>query len=142
MPNKPTYMPITLASAQLLTASYVTTSTVGAIDVRGVSQVTVYREYAPGTGETSNTLEIRVQTSVDGTPTNFHIEGSLTTTTPSAVTDNEFQYQSASTSAGTTYLGVPIRIPIDANHLRIQVKETGVATNFGTCTIRVVLRYI
>lgn len=133
---------LVLADGQTLTASYVVTSSIGAFDVRGVSQITIFREYAPGSGETSNTMELVVETNVDETPTNWHQEGTIDDSTPTAATDDAVTFQSDSTNAGSTYLGVPIRLPVDASNCRIRIKETGVATNFGTATVRVVLRYL
>lgn len=131
---------------QTLTGSYATALTGGdesdgIFDISGISQITVYREYTPGSGEADNTLDLQIETSVNNGIT-WHQEGLINTATASASTDDPITFVSDATSAGSTFEGVPIRMPVDATSMRIRIKETGIASNAGTTTIRFVPRYV
>jgi len=94
----------------------------------GFSKMNVELLYTTGAGETSNSIEVKIEESSDGT--NFYrIPNDSTSGDTSTITAREFTYVGA--SAATAY---PISIGIDIfySNIRISVKETGVASNKGT----------
>lgn len=135
-----------VCSGQTLTATYADLLTGGDLtdgifEINKISQITIYREYTPGATETNNTMELQLLVSNDKVV--WHVDGEIdATSVPTAATDNPFGYQSALTSAPDTAYGVPIRRQIDAQFFKLQAKETGKATNFGTVKVTVNIRYV
>ena len=131
---------------QDLTGSYATALTGGIeadgiFDVSGMSQITIYREFTPGAAETNNTMEVIVESSIDNGVT-WHQEGQIDVSTPATSIDSALTFVSDSISAGTTYSGVPVRMALDTVKARFRIKETGIAANAGTATLRFVPRYV
>ena len=124
-----------LASAQVLTASYVITSTQGATRVSGESQLSIEVTYTTGTGETASALIIKGETSPDGV--NNWVNESLSTTTTAQEVATTWEGKLAGGAGATTYT-CKFNLPMNAMFFRASVKETGVVTNFGTATINMI----
>lgn len=94
----------------------------------GMSKMNIDLLYTTGSGETSNSIQVKIESSPDGTNW-YRIPNDSTTTDTSTITAREFTYAGA--SAATAY---PIGISLDIfyKYLKISVKETGVASNKGT----------
>jgi|GEM_PF-1544365 len=113
-------------SSAALTTSYVAGTV---IDVEDFGMVLLLVKYTMGTGESSNAVVLKAEFSTDGT--NFYEQ-----------TDNEAtlglrEYSFTAQSDPGTYDAFAIVIPVAGiSHLRVSAKETGVATNAGTCEIK------
>ena len=138
-PNQQSIMAIgtksgTTYTGATLTAAY--TNNLGrTIATGGISKVSLYCVYTMGASETTNSVEIRTEFSPDAT--------------------NWFQDTNEAISAGTSTLSVREYTHVGANaaarnfvlliddvadpYMRLAVKETGVVTNFGTCSLEVTL---
>lgn len=94
----------------------------------GASKVSFYLLYTTGTGETNNSIEVKVETSPDGT--NFYqlLNESVSGAT-STLTQREFTFVGA--AAATTY-ALSLPLDISDKYVRVGVKESGVAANYGT----------
>lgn len=148
MPMAQEFSDIQMADAQALTASFEVANSTSVIDIRKVSQMTFYRTYTPGATETSNTMEMVIEFSNDvDAPTNanatWHQEGFVEASTPNTTfIDRKLQFQTDATDAPNTYVAAPLRSQGDAAFMRIRLKETGVAANAGTASVKVILRYV
>ena len=99
-----------------------------AFETGGFSKMNIDLLYTTGTGETSNSIEVKIEASPDGT-NYYRVVTDDTTSGTSTITVREFTYVGA--AAATAY---PIGIPLDIfyKYIRVSVKETGVASNKGT----------
>lgn len=100
----------------------------------GMSKVNFSILYTMGAAETSNSLEIRIRTSADGT--NFYrIPNESVSGGTSTLTLREFTWVGVNAAASS------ISLPLDVQdrHMEISVKETGVASNFGTIYVEATL---
>jgi hypothetical protein len=139
----------TLATNQTLTASYVIAAKTGAdvtyplyIELTGIDQVTLDYSYTTGVGESSNTIELKVELAnpANGFPVDadwvqepqMSVSGGTTTIVGNI-------YQSAGASAATTY-SYKAYIPVSDKFMRVSVKESGVASNAGNVSIKATLR--
>ena len=94
----------------------------------GMTKMNIDLLYTTGSGETANSIEIKIEASPDGT-NYYRVPNDSTTTGVSTITEREFTFVGA--SAATAYA---IGIPLDVfyKYLKISIKETGVASNKGT----------
>ena len=99
-----------------------------AFETGGFSKMNIDLLYTTGAGETSNSIEVKIESSPDGT-NYYRIPNDSTTDGVSTITAREFTYVGA--SAATAY---PIGISLDIfyKYIKVSAKETGVAANVGT----------
>jgi hypothetical protein len=133
--------PYTIVSSQLLTNAFVDTQV---IDVEGFSDLLVLVDYTTGAAETNNVVNIKVKTSSGDrdTTTGRQTESDkyvVTLGTPSTgtVTLNDVIYQYTGAGAATAYK-FAFSITAADDFLTLSVEETGVASNYGNVTIKVV----
>jgi hypothetical protein len=132
---------ITLIDNATLTASYLPLAADNLeLNVEKVTQITLDVFYTTGAAETNNTIELKVEfantmsnrtSPVTGDwvqETTISASGGTTTVTPNI-------YQITGASATTTY-PVQIAVPMASRFIRVSVKESGVAANFGTVTVK------
>src|SRR3990167_3641517 len=125
----------TTYTAATLTAAY--TGNLGrAITLGGANKVSLYVVYTTGAAETNNSIEIRAQFSPDATNWFQDVNESVSAGT-STLTQREFTLVGA--SAATAYSFALVIDDITDLHMRLAVKETGVASNFGTCALEVLI---
>ena len=107
----------------LLTAAF--TGNQHIVDVGGMSKLSVDLNYAMGGAETGNTMEMQIEHSPDG-GTNWYKLVIDTTTTVSTITPRVW-----------TMAPEKLNVVLDIAYkkLRISLKETGVATNYGRATV-------
>ena len=104
-----------------LTAAYAGNASSN-IEVQSNDKFTIIAEYTGGATETSNTCELEISFSADGTTwAQYGTWSSGATSTFTAVT---FQFDQDT--------NVPINFEGLGEWLRIRAKETGVVSNFGT----------
>jgi len=118
-----------------LTAGYGVANKTKITETGGKTKINFSILYTTGAGETSNSIELRIESSADGT--NFYrIPNEATSGGTSTLTQREFTFVGA--AAATAY---DISLPLDLQDrfLRISVKETGVAANFGTVYVEATL---
>jgi len=109
-----------------LTTSYVPGTP---IDVENFGILVLLVKYTMGTGESSNSVVLKVEFSPDGT--NFYRQ------TNNAPTVETREYTFTAVSAPGTYDSIAIVLPVAAvSRVRVSAKETGVASNAGTCEIK------
>ena len=83
--------------------------------------------YTMGATETSNSIEVKIEVSLDGT--NFYaIPNDSTSDGVSTLTAREFTFVGINAAAATISIGLDIFY----KKIKISVKETGVVTNKGT----------
>jgi hypothetical protein len=127
---------VTIRASAALTASYVAGT---AIDTRYADKVVLLIAYTMGATETSNSIQLTTEWSDDGGTTYYHaapmlaLEESQTNGTVD-VDKTVISYGADSAAATYDYIAVPIRVLGDK--LKVSVKETGKASNFGTCAIK------
>lgn len=93
----------------------------------GYSKVNFDILYTMGAAETSNSIQLRVDASTDGT--NFYrIPNESVSGGTSTLTTREFTFVGADAAAATISIGLDIFY----KYMRISLKETGVASNVGT----------
>jgi len=119
-----TYTPVTLES------TYIAPGISGVLRSGGSSRVSFYIIYTVGTAETTNSIELKVEFSPDGTNW-FRASNDSTSTGTSTLTQREFTFVGA--AAGAYSLNLPITI--SDLFMRIAAKETGVAAAKGTVSI-------
>lgn len=99
-----------------------------ALETGGFSKMNIDLLYTTGAAETANSIEVKIESSPDGT-NYYRVPNDSTTDGTSTITAREFTYVGA--AAATAY---PIGIPLDIfyKYIRVSIKETGVASNKGT----------
>jgi len=106
--------------------------------------ITVYPFYSAGSGETSNTVSIQVQTnpliSEEDTGNLYWANaGGQYTNSSGTWTEEDATYTVSQGDAGTYEPGQPIVLGnMHAQQMRIKVKENGVATNAGSLRLIIV----
>lgn len=116
----------TIRESSQLTASYVPGTTVD-VDDYGVLSMLV--KYTMGSGETGNSVVLKVELSVDGT--NFYCE-----------TDNEVSlsvksYTFEAISSPGSYDYFKIDVPMAGiKYAKVSAKETGVGSEYGSCEVK------
>ena len=127
---------LTLFSAVTLTNAYSgNASTV--VDCGGLSAVTLLVSYTTGGSETSNTLEIKLDT-IDTGDTAYQWTNVQVGATETVTKQAEYTIEDNTAAATTKTYRIGIN---DINEAKIQlsVKETGVAANYGTCTLKLLM---
>uniref|UniRef100_A0A6M3IWG5 Uncharacterized protein n=1 Tax=viral metagenome TaxID=1070528 RepID=A0A6M3IWG5_9ZZZZ len=120
----------TVRAATELTASYVEGTV---IECGNVNQVSLFVAYTMGAGETSNSIEIKTEFKPFGGDSYYREASS--DTVRGTVTLAPIEYSFAAVSAAGTYDNFVIEVPANCERLKVSAKETGKATNFGTCSI-------
>lgn len=99
--------------------------------VGGFSKLNLDVLYTEGASETTNSIELKIETSTDGT--NFYrIPNEAVSAGTSTLTAREFTFVGADGAAATISIGLDI---FYAQYMKVSAKETGVATNAGTVYI-------
>jgi len=106
-----------------LTNAY-TGNTSDAINARSIGSVTLLLNYTTGAGETDNKAQVQIEYS-DRAQKNWHTVNKL--------------IELSGALAATNYLSAPREIGINATYIRIKAKEDGVAANYGTLTVTLIL---
>lgn len=104
------------------------------------NQLILYIQYAMGSGESSNSLQVRMMffSDRDADPdadTTAYQETSVNTVSGTGTVSLKEYTFSATQSAGTDD-NIRLAIPITDHSFRVDVKETGIATNGGNVDIR------
>lgn len=128
----------TTRTSWALTSAYQTEGTTKptkTFDVGGFSKVNLDVLYTTGAAETDNSIEIKLEASVDGT--NFYqLTNESASSGTSTLYAREFTFVGA--SAATAY-AFTLGIDIFYEKVRVSCKETGVAANAGTVHIEATL---
>lgn len=123
----------TTRTSWTLTGSYQTEGTTKptkTFEVGGYSKVNLDILYTMGATETTNSIELKIEHTTDGT--NFYrIPNEAVSGGTSTLTAREFTFVGADAAAATISIGLDIFYKT----LRVSCKETGVVTNFGTVYI-------
>lgn len=120
----------TTRTAVTLTADYDVANKTKITETGGYSKLNLDCLYTMGATETSNSIELRLEGSPDGT--NFYrIPNEAVSGGTSTLTTREFTFVGANAAAATISIGLDIFY----KSMRVSVKETGVVTNFGTIYI-------
>lgn len=115
----------TTRTASTLTNVY--TGNTKTFEVGGWSKMDLALNYTMGAGETSNSIEVKVEQSPDGT--NFYrIPNESVAGGTSTLTAREFTFVGADAAAATISIGLDIFY----KYVKVSVKETGVVTNAGS----------
>ena len=118
-----------IRSSAALTTSYVAGTV---IDAEDFGMLVLLVKYTMGTGESSNAVVLKVEFSTDGT--NFYQQ------TDNDATVQLREYSFTAESNPGTYDAIAIVLPVAGiSRVRVSAKETGVATNAGTCEIKYTL---
>lgn len=127
----------TTRTSWTLSASYETEGTTKptkAFAVGGWSKLDLAILYTMGATETANTIEVKIEASPDGT--NFYrIPNESVSGGTSTLTAREFTFTGADAAAATISIGLDIFY----KNVRVSVKESGKATNFGTVYVEATL---
>jgi hypothetical protein len=115
----------TIRSSGALTSSYVAGTV---IDVEDFGMLVLLVKYTMGSGESANSVVLKVELSTDGT--NFY----RLTNNDATLALRDYTFQAVSSPG--TYDALAIAVPVaGVSRVRVSAKETGVATNYGTCEI-------
>lgn len=118
-----------IRSSAALTTSYVAGTV---IEVEDFGMLVLLVKYTMGTGESNNAVVLKVEFSTDGT--NFYQQ------TDSEATVGLRKYTFTAQSVPGTYDSIAIVLPVAGiANVRVSAKETGVASNAGTCEIKYAL---
>ena len=93
----------------------------------GYSKMNIDLLYTMGSGETSNSIEIKIEVSADGTNW-YRIPNDSTSGDTSTLTAREFTFVGTNAAAATIGVGIDIFYQF----IKVSIKETGVASNKGT----------
>ena len=116
----------TVRASAALTSSYVAGTV---IDAEDFGTLVLLVKYTMGSAETGNTAVLKVEWSADGT--NFYQQ------TNHEATVGLREYSFTAVSVAGTYDWLAIAVPIAAlSNVRVSAKESGVASNYGTCEIK------
>lgn len=108
-----------------LTADY--TGNTKTFEVGGFSKLDIAILYTMGATESSNSIEVQVEASPDGT--NFYrIPNESVSAGVSTLTAREFTFVGTNAAAASISIGLDIFY----KYVKVSFKETGVATNAGT----------
>ncbi len=132
-------------TAKELTAAYVVQTAPAYIELAGVSEVALDIGYTMGATETANVIDVRIEyadpTNDSAAPvaTDWHI-ATAESTTAGVTTVSLQNYSFTATQAAATYDYFHVVVPVVGKYMRVAIKETGKATNFGTTTIKATLK--
>lgn len=129
-----------LFDAATLTGSYVASS---AVKIGKANQVTLDVAYTMGTAETLNSIEIKVEFANpvllnEPVTTDWHQEAAESVSGGTS-TVSLFERTFTATQAAGTYDRFQIAIPVSSKFFRVSVKETGIAANGGTVTVKAII---
>jgi len=123
----------TTRTSVALPTSYNTTVT-KTVNTTGYAVAVFDILYTMGAEETTNSIEIKIEDSVDGT--NFYrLSNEAASAGTSTITAREFTFVGTNAAAAT----VSYRLDISYPYLKVSAKETGVASNAGTVFIEGIL---
>lgn len=124
-----------IAFAQTLTVLYVVANVKSSVEVlfEGGAFLEVF--YTTGAGETNNSIEFKIEYSLDGS--NW-VQEQKYAESGGTVTHTAVEHTLAGAAAATTYKTM-WAFPAWSRYFRVSFKETGVASNFGTVTANVAL---
>ena len=123
----------TIASPSTLTNAYA--GNTNNFPIGGVSMLTLVGTYTTGATETSNNIDIKVEGSAD--KTNYYQE-MTESAAAGVVTMYPATYKVNGAGSATAY---PFRImvPVADKRIKISIKETGVAANYGTVVMQALM---
>ena len=120
-----------------LTATYA--DNVHEIDTEGLSYLTFYVTYTTGVGETDNDIDIKIDGAPDqslpGEESVTFFQSTSSSTSSGVVTLSPQDYHFTGALAGTEYT-FKFFVPVADKKIKVSIKETGVAANFGTAMIK------
>jgi hypothetical protein len=123
----------TTRTSSALTAAY--TGNTKTFETKGYSVLVLDVLYTTGAGETTNSIEIKLEDSIDRT--NFYqLTNESASAGTSTLTAREFTFVGA--AAATAY-PISYRLDITYPFMKVSVKESGVVTNAGTIFVEGVL---
>ena len=120
----------TTRTSVALTAAYDVANKTKILPTGGYSKLNLDILYTMGATETSNSIEVRVEGTPDGTNW-YRIPNETVSTGTSTLTAREFTFVGSDAAAATISIGLDIFY----KEMRVSVKESGKATNFGTIYI-------
>lgn len=126
-----TYTGVTLESTYQNEASNVATKT---FKVGGYVKVALDIVYTMGSAESSNSIEVKIEGSPDGTNF-FRLPNDSTSGGTSTITAREFTFVGTNAAAANISIGIDIFY----KYLRVSIKETGVGSNKGTVSVEATL---
>ncbi len=100
----------------------------------GFEKITIDAIYTMGATETSNSIEVKMESSEDGTNW-YRISNESTTAGTTTLTAKEITFVGANAAAAT----FSVILNIAYKFMRVSFKETGVATNKGTVYAEITL---
>ncbi|MFQ5493572.1 MAG: hypothetical protein ACE5DX_05440 [Candidatus Dojkabacteria bacterium] len=116
-----------------------------AIRVHNASQILLDVEYTMGAAEAGNSVELKVEFSnldtnpVTRTPASTEwYQEAMETAVGGTVTVNLVERTFDAVSAAATYDRFEVAIPNAAQYVRVSIKETGVAANKGSASVKLV----
>ena len=129
-----------------LESTYVSGNVSEGIVVQNAEQLLLEVEYTMGTAETSNSIQLKVEfadplniPSNGGTPADTDWYGEVTESASSGtVTINLAEYSFDAVSSAGTYDRFVIALPNSSQFVRVSMKETGVASNKGSASVKLV----
>lgn len=122
---------VKLAVNQVLTASYVVTSTVGSSLVKGESTAALDVLYTTGASETATTLYLQIETSINEID---WVPETVSTVASGESIETPLPHKLAG-GAGSTSYSMQVVVPMSYMYMRVKVKESGVSSNFGTVSV-------
>lgn len=122
---------VTLESTYQAESSSVATKT---FETGGYVRVNFDISYTMGATETANTIEVKVEGSPDRTNW-YRLPNESVSGGTSTITAREFVFTGTNAAEANQAIGLSIFY----KYLRISVKETGVASNKGTCYVEATL---
>lgn len=118
-------------SAVALTSSYGDARSF-TIETGGMTDLVLYISYTMGATETSNSIEVKVESGQ--TATDLHRLTTLSTS-GGTVTLTAVEYTFVGTNAAEAKFALPLMVA--DKYVKFSFKETGVATNAGTVTAKI-----
>lgn len=128
----------TTRTSRALTASYQTesgTQPTKSFDVGGFSRLNLDVLYTTGAAETTNSVEVKLEATTDGTNW-YQLTNESASSGTSTLYAREFTFVGA--LAATAY-AFTLGLDIFYKKMRVSCKETGVASNFGTVYVEATL---
>lgn len=120
-----------------ITPATLTTAYTGnnkSFSVANMSKVDLAIQYNMGATETSNSIEVKVEASPDGTNW-FRIPNESVSAGTSTLTAREFTFVGTDADTATISIGLDVFY----KYLKVSVKESGVVTNAGTVYVEATL---
>lgn len=117
----------TTRTSATLVATYDDAALTKIFETGGFSKLNLNILYTMGATETTNSIEIRVDNSDDRTNW-YRLPNEAVSSGTSTLTAREFTFVGADAAAATISIGLDVFY----KYMRISLKETGKATNFGT----------